>query len=47
MAAAAAATTPVPEEGRDGEIVAPAAPEATAGETSGEAEQGTGDSEAG
>ncbi|XP_054854460.1 set1/Ash2 histone methyltransferase complex subunit ASH2 isoform X1 [Eublepharis macularius] len=45
--AAAGAATPAPEEEGDGETTPPAAPEATAGETSGAAEQGTGDSETG
>uniref|UniRef100_A0ACB8EX71 Set1/Ash2 histone methyltransferase complex subunit ASH2 n=1 Tax=Sphaerodactylus townsendi TaxID=933632 RepID=A0ACB8EX71_9SAUR len=45
--AAAGGTTPATEEGGDGETTPPAAPDATAAETSGSAEQGTGDSEAG
>lgn len=45
--AAAGGTTPAPEEGGEGETPPPEAPETAAGDASGPAEQGTGDSETG
>ncbi|XP_053125959.1 set1/Ash2 histone methyltransferase complex subunit ASH2 isoform X2 [Hemicordylus capensis] len=45
--AAAGTATPGPEEGGEGESTPPAASEASAGDASGPAEQGTGDSETG